>query len=266
MTTLFTRDTQDHIAIVTLQSMTMPPLFFRELHEVFAQIAQEDDLRAVILQSKQKHFCYGLDLMAAFQENGSLFSATGAKDRLALFSLIQKLQANIEAVASCPIPVIAAVHGWCIGGGLDLISACDIRLATKDAKISLRETKIAIVADLGSLQRLQPIIGAGNLRELALTGKDINAQRAQEMGLVNQVFEDNMTLEAAALQMARDIAQNPPLTVRGVKQVLRFGADKSIEAGLAYVAAWNSAFLASEDLGEAFAAFSEKRPPHYEGK
>lgn len=266
MTTHFTRDTQDHIAIVTINSMTMPPSFFHELREVFEQIAREDDLRAVILQSKQKHFCYGLDLMAAFQEHGTLFSASGAKDRMALFALIQKLQANIEAVASCPIPVIAAVHGWCIGGGLDLISACDIRLATQDAKISLRETKIAIVADLGSLQRLQPIIGAGNLRELALTGKDINAQRAKEMGLVNQVFDDKAALEAAALQMAQEIAQNPPLTVRGVKQVLRFGADKSIEAGLAYVAAWNSAFLASEDLGEAVAAFSEKRPPHYEGK
>jgi enoyl-CoA hydratase len=266
MTTYLTRETQDNIAIITLQSMLMPPLFFRELREVFEQIAQEDQLRAVLIQSKQKHFSYGLDLMAAFQEHGTLFSASGAKDRMALFGLIQKLQANMEAVASCPIPVISAIHGWCIGGGLDLISACDIRLCTQDTKISLRETKIAIVADLGSLQRLQPIIGAGNLRELAFTGKDINAARAKEMGLINQICEDKQSLETAAMQMAQEIAQNPPLTVRGVKQVLRFGADKSIEAGLAYVAAWNSAFLASEDLGEAVAAFSEKRPPHYEGK
>jgi enoyl-CoA hydratase len=257
---------KENIGIVTLQSMTMPPSFFHELQEAFTDLSSRDDLRAVILQSKQKHFSYGLDLMAAFAEHGALFTGGSAKDRMGLFGLVQKLQAKIEAVASCPVPVIAAVHGWCIGGGLDVISACDVRLCTKDTKISLRETKIAIVADLGSLQRLQPIIGAGNLRELAFTGKDIDATRAKEMGLINQVCDSREDLEAAAWKMAQEIAQNPPLTVRGVKQVLRFGADKSIEAGLAYVAAWNSAFLASEDLGEAIAAFGEKRPPKYEGK
>lgn len=266
MPNLFLVERNENIATVSLQSMTMPPLFFRELKALFEDLSQQDSLRAVILTSNQKHFSYGLDLPAAFAEYGHLFSASGAKDRTALWTMIQQLQASLEAVASCPVPVIAAVHGWCIGGGLDLISACDLRVCTKDARFSLRETKIAIVADLGSLQRLQPIIGAGNLREMAFTGKDIPATRAKEMGLINEIAETQGELLAAAQKMAKEIAENPPLTVRGVKQILRFGADKSIEAGLAYVAAWNSAFLASEDLGEAVAAFSEKRPPRYEGK
>jgi enoyl-CoA hydratase len=164
------------------------------------------------------------------------------------------------------VPVIAAVHGLCIGGGLDLISACDIRLASADARISLRETKIAIVADLGSLQRLPAIIGQGHTRELAFTGKDVTAARAKEMGLINEIHADRAALHEAAQAMAAEIAANPPLTVRGVKQVLGHGEGKTVAEGLAYVAAWNAAFLASEDLGEALQAFAEKRSPNYKGR
>jgi enoyl-CoA hydratase len=158
------------------------------------------------------------------------------------------------------------VHGACIGGGVDLISACDVRLCTQDAKFSVKEVKVAIVADLGSLQRLPPIIGQGHTRELALTGKTIDAARALRIGLVNDVLETPEALAAAAGAMAAEIAANPPLTVRGVKDVLDFGADRSVADGLAYVAAHNAAFLASEDLGEAIAAFMEKREPRFQGK
>jgi enoyl-CoA hydratase len=262
-----TCDISDQVATVTLQSLTMPPAFFGECERVFTRLAAGDDLRAVVICAAGKAFSYGLDLRAAFAEKGSLMAIGGmAGERMKLLRMIRELQRSFIAVAGCPVPVIAAIHGWCIGGGLDLISACDIRLASADAVFSLRETKIALVADLGSLQRLPRIIGEGNTRELAFTGKDITAERASRMGLVNEVFADREATIEAARAMARDIAHNAPLTVRGVKAVLDFGADKTVAEGLEYVAAWNSAFLASKDLGEAMAAFLAKRPPLFKGE
>ena len=260
-------DIVDHVATVTLTRTTMPPAFFVALEAAFRRLSGDPAVRAVIVRGGGKAFSYGLDLPAAFQEMGQHFAGGGtAAPRLELHAMIRRLQAALDAVAQCPVPVIAAIHGWCIGGGLDVAAACDIRIASADARFSLRETKIAIVADLGSLQRLPGIIGRGNVRELAFTGKDVDARRALGMQLVNEVFETPEALFAAAQQMAAEIAKNPPLTVRGVKAVLDFGEGKSATEGLAYVAAWNSAFLASEDLGEAIGAFMGKREPAYRGK
>jgi len=259
-------ETADHIATVTLEKTTMAPVFFEDCERAFRGFADDPDLRAVIVRSAGKCFSYGLDLPAAFQEYGPVLSGGLAESRIGLWRLIVKLQRAFTAVAECPVPVIAAVHGWCIGGGLDLITACDVRLASRDAKFSLRETKIAIVADVGSLQRLPGIVGKGHARELAYTGKDITAERAAAIGLVNDLSDDRDAVHAAALDMAREIAANAPLTVRGVKEVLDFGEGKSTAEGLRYVALWNSAFLPSEDLGEAVAAFAAKRPPVYKGK
>lgn len=259
--------TADHVAVVTLERPTMPPAFFAEIEAVFREINADPLVRAVVIRGAGKAFSYGLDLPAAMQEMGRHFQgASTAAPRLELLGLIRRLQAGFDAIAACPVPVIAAVHGFCIGGGVDLISACDIRLATADAKFSVRETKIAIVADLGSLQRLPRLIGQGNTRELAFTGKDVGAERAKEMGLVNAIFATTEALLVGAGAMAAEIAANAPLTVRGVKQVLDFGEGKSVAEGLAYVAAWNAAFLASEDLGEAMAAFVEKRAPVFKGR
>ena len=144
------------------------------------------------------------------------------------------MQAAVTALAECTKPVIAAVSGWCIGGGLDLIAAADIRLASEDAKFSLREAKVAIVADIGSLQRLPGIIGEGNLRELAFTAKDIDAARAERMGLVNEVFADQEAVLAAAHAMAREIASNPPLVVQGIKDVLEQRTSPAVADGLRY--------------------------------
>lgn len=259
--------TEDHVAVVTLERTTMPPEFFTEIEALFRGISADPEVRAVVIRGAGKAFSYGLDLPAAAQAMGHHFQGSPtAAPRMELLAIIRRLQGAFDAVAACPVPVIAAVHGWCIGGGVDLIAACDIRLATTDAKFSVRETKIAIVADLGSLQRLPRLIGQGNTRELAFTGKDIGAARAREIGLINDVFEGPEALFAAAKSMAIEIAGNAPLTVRGVKQVLDLGEGKSIAEGLAYVAAWNSAFLASEDLGEAMLAFMEKRPPVFKGR
>jgi enoyl-CoA hydratase len=179
---------------------------------------------------------------------------------------IRRLQEAITSLARCRKPVIAGVSGWCIGGGVDLISAADIRIASADAKFSVREAKLAIVADVGSLQRLAGIIGEGHLRELALTGQDIDAARAERIGLVNHVYPDRYSMLSAARELAGDIAANPPLAVHGVKQILNDAREDSIAAGLRHVAAWNAAFLPSEDLTEALEAFTHKRAPHFKGR
>ncbi len=259
-------DFADHIATVDISSRTMPPAFFPELREAFQEISRQPDTRAVVLKSSAKGFSYGLDLPATFKEHAHIFSGGGASERTALLALIRDWQDCMESVVRCPIPVIAAIHGPCIGGGIDLITACDIRIASEDALFSVRETRIAIVADLGTLQRLPGIVGQGHARELAFTAADISAQRAAEIGLVTHVHPSVEALHEAAHAMAKTIAANPPLTVRGVKDVLDFGRDHGSKAGLSYVGAWNSAFLASEDLGEAMASFMAKREPEFKGK
>jgi len=182
-------------------------------------------------------------------------------------SEVLRLQAAISSVEECPKPVIAAVHGYCIGGGVDLIAACDIRLASADAVFSVREAKVAIVADLGSLQRLPRIINAGHLAELAFTGKDIDAGRARDIGLVNDVAAaDAEGVLKAAYELAREIAANSPIAVQGTKAVLAANDGRTVAEGLDYVATWNAGMLASDDLVEAMMAFMEKRPPKFTGR
>ncbi len=179
--------------------------------------------------------------------------------------MILRLQSSVSAIARCRKPVIAAVHGYCIGGGVDVITACDVRVASRNARFSVREVRVAMVADLGTLQRLSRIVGEGHARELAMTGKDIDAERALRIGLVNELHETHEDAWNAARALAREIADNPPLVVQGVKQVMNERVASADEAGLRFVAAWNSAFLPSADLGEAIAAFAEKRKAQFKG-
>jgi enoyl-CoA hydratase len=267
MTSQLSLDRDGEIAVVSLLSPTMPPALFAELGEVFADLSRDAALRAVVLRAGGKVFSYGLDLPAAFAAWGPAFSGQGlAAARTELWNLVRDIQTTITAVASCPAPVIAAVHGWCVGGGIDLITACDLRICSADARFSVRETKVAMVADLGSLQRLPLVIGDAATRELALTGKDIDASRALALGLVSQVVTDRVALDAAARALAAEIAGNPPLVVRGVKQVLDHATRRDVAEGLERVALWNAAFLPSEDLAEAASAFAARRPPVWKGR
>lgn len=264
-------EVREGIATVTLlgpgKGNALGPAFWRELPELFTRLDADPAVRAVVVKGSGKAFTYGLDLMAMAGELGPLLlPGGGAFERTALLAMIRRLQGAIDAVARCAKPVIAAVHGWCIGGGLDLASACDVRLCSADARFSLREVKVAMVADIGSLQRLPAIIGEGHTRELAFTGRDVDAARALKMGLVNEVFDTPAALFAAAESLAQEIARNPPLVVSGIKQVLNAEAEARAQRGLAYVAAWNAAFLPSEDLQEAFAAFAERREPEFKGR
>ena len=255
-----------NLAQVLLMERTMRPVFFEELGNTFRSLSQDGDLRAITLSSATQEFSFGLDLRAAASEMGELFAGGGAATRMKLLEHIEVLQERFEAVRNCPVPTIAAIQGRCLGGGVDLVAACDIRLAAKSAVFSVRETKIGIVADLGSLQRLPDIIGQGMTRELAFTGRNVGAEEALRIGLVNHLYENSDALQAAAQEMAQEIADNAPLTVKGVKKVLNFGQGRRQQDGFDYVAAWNAAFLASEDLGEAMAAFMEKRKPQFKGR
>ena len=260
-----------HIAEVTLlgpgKGNAMGPDFWRELPLVFRALDADPEVRAVVLTGSGPHFCYGLDLPAMMHEwAGILGGDSLAGPRSRFLDDIRRLQDAVNAVAACRKPVIAAVSGWCVGGGVDVISAADIRLASAEAKFSVREVRVAIVADLGSLQRLAGIIGEGHLRELAFTGKDIDAARAERIGLVNDVYPDQDAVLTAARELAGEIAANPPLVVQGVKDVLDVDRGPRVAAGLRYVAAWNSAFLPSKDLGEAMGAFLQRRQPEFRGE
>ncbi len=244
----------------------MGPQFWEECPRVFRALSAAEDVRAIVVRGSGGNFTYGLDLKAMAPTLGGLvFGDALAADRTKLYELVQKLQESFDAIAACKKPVIAAVSGRCIGGGVDMISACDIRLAQKGASFSVREVKVAMVADLGTLQRLPKIIGVGHTKMLALTGDDIDADRAHEIGLVEDVYDDEPELLEAARSLAARIGQNPPLVVAGVKEVIDFCADKSVAEGQRFVALWNAAFLASNDLKEAFAAFMERRDPNYKG-
>jgi enoyl-CoA hydratase len=176
---------------------------------------------------------------------------------MAFLGELAHLQRAFVAVADSPKPVIAAIRGWCIGSGLELAAACDIRYCAPDARFSLKEVELAIVADLGGLQRLPLIVGEGHARELALTGRTIDADRAERIGLVNDVARDGDVV-ALAVATATTIAKHAPLAVAGVKRVMAASQGRPIADGLHYTAVWNAAFFKSEALAAAVERFGGK--------
>ncbi len=262
----FKVEQEEHIAWLIMnrpeKRNVMGAVFFKELSDHLEKLDRETAVRAVIVRAAGKSFTAGTDL----GEAASLLSGESADQREATRLNILALQESLTRIETCRKPVIAAIHSHCIGGGVDLISACDIRLASQDAVFSIRETRMGIIADLGTLQRLPHIIGHGWFRELALTGRDFTAAEALQMGLITRICEDRETLYAEAQKLASQIAGCPPLTVQGTKDVILYSRDHGIRAGLEYVAQKNSAALPSEDVMEAVAAFMEKRTPKFKGK
>lgn len=262
---------KDSIAWVFLnrpeKKNAMGPEAWSEIIPIFADIDCDDSIRVAVIAGEGKDFSAGIDLAGMAPMIETLknwdFSARG---KTKLFHQILPLQDSMTCVEKCSKPVICCFHGFCIGAALDLGSACDIRLAARDAKISLRESAVSIIADVGVLQRLPHIVGQGMTREMAFTAKFIDAARAKEVNLVNDVYPDKEALLKGAEGLAKEIAQMAPLAVQGAKEVLNFCRGKSIADGLEYVAARSAMILPSEDLAETMAAFMEKRPPAYKGK
>jgi len=264
---LFKVEQDGYIAWLTLNRPDhrniMGLTFFEELTKHFERFDEDPSVRGVVIKAEGKSFTAGLDLL----EFGSLLGGgIGADTREQLRKTILKCQEGMNAIERCRKPVIAAVHSHCIGAGVDLLCACDIRMATKDAIFSIRETRMGLIADLGTLQRLPHIIGHGWFRELALTGRDFTSQEALQMGFITRIGEDRQGLYEEAKGIASQIAACPPLAVQGAKEVILYSRDHGVNAGLHYVAQKNAAALPSEDVTEAMSAFMEKRTPVFKGK
>jgi len=220
----------------------------------------------VIIAGKGSCFSAGIDLFSMVPKLPELMdkNQTGAT-KWKFLPKIKQLQEGITAIERCRKPVIAAIHGHCVGAGLDMASACDIRLCAEDALFCLKEAAVGFVADVGVLQRLPHIVGQGNTRELAFTARMINAARAKEIQLVSDVYPDLATLLEKAGELALEIADNSPLAVQASKDVLNYCLGKSIDDGLKYVASISANIIPSGDLLEAINAFNEKRKPNFTG-
>lgn len=275
---VITVEQRNHIAIVWLdrpeKRNAMAPEFWTDFPATMDALGAAADVRVIVVAAKGPSFTVGLDLMAFGPAvmagdiaaiHGEASSSEVAK-RINTYHQIKLMQRTFNAVADNPKPVIAAIHGHCIGAGVDLTTACDIRVAASDAVFSVRETRLAMVADVGTLQRLPHIIDPGRLAELVYTGRDWGAAEALEMGFVTAVHADSDETLQGALELAGAIAANSPLAVQGSKAVLNAARRRDVEQNLDHVALWNAAFLYSDDLAESIQAFVEKRPPDYEGK
>ena len=241
--------------------------FWLAIPEALNSLEADADIRSIIVAGRGKHFCVGIDLVQSGM--GTHQRPAGESEAVANLKQLQgtsKFQASISSLAECPLPVIAVVHGHCLGAGIDMITACDIRIAAADSNFSVRETRIGLVADVGTLQRLPKILNAGHVAELAYSAKDINAARAEKIGLVNDVYETFDAAYAEGMALATIIAANPPMAVRGTKFMLQQGETLTTEQSLLM----NGMFtmitsLKSNDLQESMHAFAERRPPVYTG-
>jgi enoyl-CoA hydratase len=244
---------------------TMIPEFWSELPEIVRAIDDAGEARAIVISSTGKHFTAGMDL--AVFTSGS--NGGGARDgelgrrRANLRREVLRLQESFTCLDRARMPVLAAVQGGCIGGGVDMISACDMRYCSEDAFFCIQEINIGMTADVGTFPRLPQLIPQGIVRELAYTGRRLTAREALDVGLVNRVYASHEELVAGVLATAREIAQRSPLAVWGSKEMLNYARDHSIADGLDYIATWQTGMFQPADMLEAFAAKSEQRAAAY---
>lgn len=237
---------------------------FEELPAAVQTLDLNPAVRVIIMNAAGPHFCAGIDLSHFEKEFGSNETPTCLGRQKEKFRRdVKTMQDAFNAFEECRKPVIAAIQGACIGGGIDMVTACDLRYCTQDAVFSVREVDVAITADLGTLQRLPKLVGHGNAMELALTGRRFSGSEAKALGMVQGVLQSQAELDDHVHKLASQIAAKSPLAVTGTKTVLIKSRDMTVSQGLEYVGLWNAAMLASEDLQEALQARVQKRKPHY---
>jgi enoyl-CoA hydratase len=236
--------------------------FWREIVEIFQWADVTDAVRVVVISGAGKHFSSGIDLMLLAQVGSRLGTDVG-RNALLLRRKILEMQASFNAVDQCSKPVLAAIQGYCLGGAIDLITACDMRYATVDAQFAIKEIDMGMAADVGTLQRLPRIIGEGMLREMAYTGRTLSGEQARQIGLVNSTFADQAALLEGVFGIAGEIAAKSPVAVRGTKQMLSYMRDHRVDDGLEYIATWNAAMLQSADLRIAMAAHMSRQTAEF---
>ena len=261
----FSLSIEQHVAHLVLnrpEAMnTMHPTFWRELHDTLTDIHKAGTARALVISSTGKHFSAGMDL----QTFGSAIQMDdqSAEGRSAVYDLLTDMQHTFTLIEELRIPVIAAIQGGCIGGAVDMVTACCMRYASADAFFCIQEINIGMVADVGTLQRLPKLVPLAVVKELAYTGRRLGAARAQALGLVNEVFDSHQTTVDAALQCAREIAAKPPVAIWGTKQAVNYARDHSVEDSLRQMGWLQGAIWSNAHVREAIAAMKEKRPGQF---
>jgi enoyl-CoA hydratase len=261
----FTLSTTDHIAHLVLnrpdEMNTMNPTFWRELDEVLTHIQRDGTARALVISSTGKHFSAGMSLDTF--SNAIQMDDQSPEGRAAIFDSLSDLQATFTKLETLRIPVIVAIQGGCIGGAVDMVTACCIRYATKDTFFCIQEINIGMVADVGTLQRLPKLMPEAVVKELAYTGRRLKADKAQQYGLVNEVFESNDEMLAAAMQCAKEIANKPPIAIWGTKQAIHYTRDHSVEDSLKQMGWLQGAIWSNAHVREAIVAAKEKRTAQF---
>lgn len=243
---------------------TMQPVWWRELEHILQMLQRDAPARALVISSTGKHFTAGMALDVFGADSGITLNDANAVGRANVAPQLAAMQSAFSQLEQLRMPVIVAIHGGCIGGGVDMVSACDIRLASADAFFCIQEINIGMVADLGTLQRLPKLLPEGIVHELAYTGGRLSAARAHALGFVNHLFDTQDAMLAAALTIAAEIASKPPVAVWGSKQAIHYARDHSTHDALQQMGWLQSGIWQSGNLMEAFVAKQQKRAPQFE--
>ncbi len=271
--TCFAVEVADHVAHVRMirpeRANSMIPAFWREFPAIVRELSDSGSVRAMVLSAEGRHFCSGMDT-TVFTGAGGLADA-GASDRRSrarsaesFRTMALRTQETMNVLEAARMPVLCAIQGACVGGGLDLVTAADLRYATTDAFFCIQEINIGMAADVGTLQRLPKLVAPGVVAEMAYTGRRMPAGRAKEVGLVNEVFPDHPTMLDAVLATAAEIASKSPLAVWSSKRSMAYAREHPTADGLEQIAVWNASMLDPADMAEAFTAQIEKRPAVYQ--
>ena len=258
---------ENHVAEISLNRPeainTMNDDFWAELPEIIEALDTDGTVRVVILSSQGKHFTAGMDL-GAFNNLGGDPNHETARAAEKSRRWILSLQATFTALENARMPVISAIQGACIGGGVDMICATDMRFCTSNAYFNIKETALGITADVGTLQRIQHVMTSGLARELAYSSRNMDALEAQSCGFVNKVYADQEEMLTAVRALATDIASHSPLAVHGTKTMLNYSRDHSVQDSLNHMATWQAGMLQATDTREAMHANKEKRDPKFD--
>lgn len=220
------------------------------------------DVRAVIVRAEGRAFCAGVDLGMPEDRIKGRSPAEKVRNYYERFRWVHE---RFHVLANLPQPVIMAIHGYCLGAGLEVAMMGDIRIAADDAKFALPEPRVGVSMDAGGDMRLVTEIGAGWTKLLAFTGRRIDAQTALRIGIVQEVVP-RADLLAHVVALAQEIARNAPLGVQGIKRTINFHAERGLAEALRFEAASAAPCFVSDDMAAGYKAMAEKRDADFEGK